>query len=129
MTWFHFSPIQDKTLDIIDKILKAEEMVSLGGVLYTVRLVIEELVVNVVNYSGSDYLDVEVERDEKLVTLRFRDGGVAFNPLEHTPPDVSKPIEERPIGGLGIFLVIQKAEHIEYEYTQGENVLTVSLKI
>ena len=129
MTWFHFSPIQDKTLDIIDKILKAEEMVSLGGVLYTVRLVIEELVVNVVNYSGSDYLDVEVERDEKLVTLHFRDGGVAFNPLEHTPPDVSKPIEERPIGGLGIFLVIQKAEHIEYEYTQGENVLTVSLKI
>jgi len=129
MTWFHFSPIQDKTLDIIDKILKAEEMVSLGGVLNTVRLVIEELVVNVVNYSGSDYLDVEVERDEKLVTLRFRDGGVAFNPLEHTPPDVSKPIEERPIGGLGIFLVIQKAEHIEYEYTQGENVLTVSLKI
>ena len=104
-------------------------MVSLGGTLYTVRLVIEELVVNVVNYSGSDYLDVEVERDEKLVTLRFRDGGVAFNPLEHTPPDVSKPIEERPIGGLGIFLVIQKAEHIEYEYTQGENVLTVSLKI
>ena len=36
MTWFHFSPIQDKTLDIIDKILKAEEMVSLGGTLYTV---------------------------------------------------------------------------------------------
>ncbi len=129
MTWFHFSPIQGRTLDIIDMILQAEEMVSLGGVLYTVRLVIEELVVNVVNYSGSDYLDVEVERDEKLVTLRFRDGGVAFNPLEHTPPDVSKPIEERPIGGLGIFLVIQKAEHIEYEYTQGENVLTVSLKI
>lgn len=129
MTRFHFCPIQGKTLDIIDKILKAEEMVSLGGVLYTVRLVIEELVVNVVNYSGSDYLDVEVERDEKLVTLRFRDGGVTFNPLEHTPPDVSKPIEERPIGGLGIFLIIQKAEHIEYEYTQGENVLTVSLKI
>ena len=129
MTWFHFSPIQDKTLDIIDKILKAEEMVSLGGTLYTVRLVVEELVVNVVNYSGSDYLDVGIMRDKEHVTFRFRDGGVAFNPLEHTPPDVSKPLEERKPGGLGIFLVIQKAEHIEYEYTQGENVLTVSLII
>ena len=74
MPLLHFQPIQDKTVDIIDAILQTEEVASLEEELNVIRLVIEELVVNVVDYSGSTYLDVELKRDENSITLQFRDG-------------------------------------------------------
>jgi Anti-sigma regulatory factor (Ser/Thr protein kinase) len=129
MTRLRFQPIQGKSLDIIDAIVKTEEVASVVKNWAMLSVVVEELVVNIVDYAHSDYLDVEIVRDKKCIILRFHDGGVPFNPLKKPSPSFSIPMEHRKIGGLGIFLVIQKAEHIEYEYTQGENVLTVSLKI
>ena len=138
-TRLHFQPIQGKALDIIDAILQIDEVVSLGDVLDIIRLVVEELVVNVVDYAypevadcnslTTDYLDVEIERDKESITLRFRDGGVPFNPLAKDLPDTSLPLEQRQIGGLGIFLVIKKMDSVEYEYTDGENVLTIMKKL
>ena len=125
MPLLHFQPIQDKTVDIIDAILQTEEVASLEEELNVIRLVVEELVVNVVDYSGSTYLDVELKRDENSITLQFRDGGVPFNPLAKEEPDVTLPIEQRTIGGLGIFLVINMTDKVEYEHTNGENILTV----
>ncbi len=133
MTKLHFQPIRDKAPYIIDTILQAEEMASLGVVWQAIHLVTEELVVNVASYAypdgADDYLDVEIIRDEGHITLRFRDGGVPFNPLEREAPDTSLPIEERPIGGLGIYLVRQFMDTVEYEYTNGENILTVMKKV
>ena len=63
MTRLHFQPIQGKTPDIINTILQAEEMASVGDAWNELNVVVEELVVNVVNYSHSDYLDVEIIRD------------------------------------------------------------------
>ena len=92
-------------------------------------VVVEELVVNIVDYSRSDYLDVEIMRDKKCIILRFRDGGVPFNPLKKAPPDFSIPMEDRQIGGLGIFLAVQNMDTVAYEQTRGENILTVMKKI
>ncbi len=61
--------------------------------------------------------------------MRFRDGGVPFNPLDQTPPDVSLPMELRAIGGMGFYIVTKKMDSVEYEYTAGENVLTVMKKL
>ena len=133
MTKLHFQPIRDKAPYIIDTILQTEELASLGSVLPSIHLVTEELVVNVASYAypdgADDYLDVEIIRDEGHITLRFRDGGVPFNPLEREAPDTTLPIEERPIGGLGIYLVRQFMDTVEYEYTNGENILTVMKKV
>ena len=90
---------------------------------------VDELVANIVDYSNSEYLDVEIVRDDNSITLRFRDGGIPFNPLKKDPPDISLPMEEREIGGLGIFLVIKKMDVVEYEHTDGENILTVKKMI
>ncbi|SEN33960.1 Anti-sigma regulatory factor (Ser/Thr protein kinase) [Prevotella sp. ne3005] len=125
MTRLHFQPIQGKTPDIIDAILQAEEVASVGEFWNVLNVVAEELVVNVVSYSHSDYLDVDIIRDEKSITLRFHDGGVPFNPLKKDPPDFSIPFEEREIGGLGIFMVKEYMDTVDYEYTGGENILTV----
>ena len=102
MTRLHFQPIQGKSLDIIDAILQTEGMASLGGAWAKITVVVEELVLNIVDYSNSNYLDVEVIRDEKRLTLRFHDAGVAFNPLAKDPPDISLPMEDRKIGSIWI---------------------------
>ena len=129
MTLLRFQPIQGKSLDIIDAILQTEEVAPVADAWNQLSVVVEELVLNIVDYSQSDYLDVEMMRDEKSLTLRFRDGGVPFNPLEREFPDFSIPMEDRKIGGLGIFMVIQYMDDVAYEHTGEENILTVKKEL
>ena len=125
MTPLHFPPLPDQTLDILETILRTEEVASVGDALGILSVVIEELVVNIVNYAHSDYLDVEIIRDEKNIALRFHDNGIPFNPLQKDPPDITSPLEDRKIGGLGIFMVKKFMDTVSYEYSEGENVLMV----
>ena len=125
MTRLHFQPIQGKSLDILATILKNEEVASADDVWRKLSVVVEELVLNIVDYANSDYLDVEIIRDDKSITLRFHDGGVPFNPLEKEEPDFTIPLEDRKIGGLGIFMVIKYMDTVTYERTGEENILTV----
>ena len=126
MKQLYFQPIKGKSLAIIGAILQTEDVASVGSAWGIISVVVEELVLNIVDYSNSSYLGVDTIRDEKSITLRFHDGGVPFNPLDKEPPDTSQPMEDREIGGLGIFLVVNKMDSVEYVYTNGENVLTVS---
>ena len=125
MTRLHFQPIQGKSLDILATILKNEEVASADEVWGKLSVVVEELVLNIVDYANSDYLDVEIIRDEKSITLRFHDGGIPFNPLEKEEPDFTIPLEDRKIGGLGIFMVTKYMDTVTYERTGEENILTV----
>ena len=122
MTLLHFQPIQGKALDIIEAILKAEEVVPVADGWSLLSVVVEEIVLNIVDYSHSDYIDVEIIRDEESITLRFHDSGVPYNPLDREFPDFSTPMEDRKIGGLGIFMVIQYMDDVAYEHTAGENI-------
>ena len=125
MSQLHFQPIKGKSLEIIDAILHTEEASTVGDFWGYFSVVVEELVVNIVDYSHSDYLDVEILREEKSITLRFHDAGMPFNPFEREPPDLTLPMEDRPIGGLGIFMVIKYMDSITYDYAGGENILTL----
>ena len=128
MTQLHFQPIQGKTLGIIDAIIRTKEVVSLNDNMWRIiRMVVEELVVNIVDYSGSNYMDVEISCEKDRFTMCYRDGGVPFNPLENEPPDFSLPIAQRQVGGLGIFLALTSMDTAEYEFVNGENVFTTSL--
>ena len=128
MTQLHFQPIQGKTLGIIDAIMRTEEVVSLNDNMWRIiRMVVEELVVNIVDYSGSNYMDVEISCEKDRFTMCYRDGGVPFNPLKNEPPDFSLPIAQRQIGGLGIYLALTSMDTAEYEFVNGENVFTTSL--
>ena len=128
MTQLHFQPIQGKTLGIIDAIIRTEEVVSLNDNMWRIiRMVVEELVVNIVDYSGSNYMDVEISCEKDRFTMRYRDGGKPFNPLEKEPPDFSLPVAQRQVGGLGIYLALTSMDTAEYEFVNGENVFTTSL--
>ena len=128
MTQLHFQPIQGKTLGIIDAIIRTEEVVSLNDNMWRIiRMVVEELVVNIVDYSGSNDMDVEISCEKDRFTMCYRDGGVPFNPLKNEPPDFSLPIAQRQMGGLGIYLALTSMDTAEYEFVNGENVFTTSL--
>ena len=60
-----------------------------------------------------------------MARIKVRDKGQAFNPMEKENPDITLSADERPIGGLGIFMVKNIVDSIEYEYLSGENVLTM----
>ena len=126
MSRLHFQPIKGKSLEIIDAILHTEEASTVGDFWGYFSVVVEELVLNIVDYSHSEYLDIEILRDEKSITLRIHDAGMPFNPLEREMPDLTLPMEERPIGGLGIFMVIKYMDSITYDYAGGENILTLA---
>ena len=131
MTSLHFQPIKGKAPEIIDAILGTGEVAGVESENKFINMVVEEIVVNVVSYAYPDnpdgYLDVVTTHNKNLITFRFSDGGIPFNPLQREPPDITLPLEQWEIGGLGIMMVIKKAEAINYEYTNGENILTVSL--
>jgi anti-sigma regulatory factor (Ser/Thr protein kinase) len=93
------------------------------------ELVLEELLVNIIAYAymdeGAGNIVVSAAVERGAVTLEFRDFGRPFDPLEREEPDLDAPVEDRPIGGLGIFLVKEFATSVRYERTERENVLTV----
>ena len=97
------------------------------------KLAIEEAVVNVINYAYpvGEKGDITIEATATASSLRFKiiDRGVAFAPTDAPDVDTSLTAEERQIGGLGIFLVRQLMDTINYERIDGENVLTLTKKI
>ena len=129
MKLLHFQPIAGRALEILDAILHTPEVASSKKEFNVLRLVCEELVVNVVDYAYPEevegYMDIEIERDENSIVIRFKDGGIPFNPLDREMPDITLPLEERRIGGLGIFLTIKKMDDVSYDYVNNENVLTI----
>jgi len=54
---------------------------------------------------------------------------VPFDPLAQPPADVSRPIEHRPVGGLGIHLLRELSEALDYRRDGGRNVLTFRLRV
>ena len=96
------------------------------------RLIAEELLTNTLRH-GCDpavahAIEVEARWTDERLVLAFRDDGAAFDPLARADPDLDAGIDERPIGGLGIFLVRELAESVSYERIGRDNVLRVHLR-
>lgn len=93
-----------------------------------IRLVCEEAFVNVINYAYPDS-DGEIEiqynenSEEKKFSITMLDSGVEFDPLKKEDPDITLAMEEREIGGLGIFMIKQIMDNVVYERKNGQNVL------
>ena len=90
-----------------------------------IKFITEEIFTNIVNYSKTKFITVNVEHTKQKITLEFIDNGIEFNPL--LKKDYIKPetIDEAQIGGLGIFLTKQIADELHYEYINGENHLKI----
>ncbi|WP_182302475.1 ATP-binding protein [Cohnella cholangitidis] len=92
---------------------------------WELTLACEELLTNTINYGfpqgGRHLITLGVSAEQGLVEVSLEDEGIPFNPLEQEAPDLSLDIEERAIGGLGIFFVKQTMDEIYYERTDSVN--------
>lgn len=94
-----------------------------------VKLIVEEIFVNIINYSKTEFITVNVEYDEQTLTLEFIDNGIEFNPLLKDDPEVPATIDDAQIGGLGIFLAKELADDLQYHYTNGKNHMKIIKKV
>lgn len=103
------------------------------SVLHDINLVLEEVIVNVISYAYADRtkheISIRLSKEKKTVALQIRDDGKPFNPLQIEAPDLRAPIKERPVGGLGIHLVRNLTQSMEYERKGSWNILTLKMAV
>jgi anti-sigma regulatory factor (Ser/Thr protein kinase) len=130
-------PLQLRVPNSFDAIPPANEAASQwlesrkvsAAACYLANLAIEELVTNSIKYGYDDTAVHEIEINLSLsdgkVVLTVSDDGHPFNPLEAPEPKTDLPIDERPIGGLGIHLLRQLSDGMTYERRDGRNQVTI----
>lgn len=111
----------DEMLESMDCPMKVQAQIDIA---------IDEVFSNIANYAygadvGTTVIRIETCRNPASVTLTFRDWGLKYNPLAKKDPDVSLGLEERQIGGLGIFMVKKSMNRMFYRRRGRQNVLTL----
>ncbi len=94
-----------------------------------VNLVLDEIVINIIAHAYDDehehQIHVSLTLEGDLLTIQVEDDGKPFNPLDAAPPNFDLPIDDRPIGGLGIHIVRSTVDAIEHRRAGGRNILTM----
>lgn len=102
---------------------------------YLANLTVEELVTNCIKYgyAGMDTtdkgIDVEISMSGGELRIVLSDDAAPFDPLIQAAPDLSLPIDERPIGGLGIHMLRQMSTGFSYVFENGRNVVTITKRL
>ena len=100
-----------------------------------INVAIDEIFSNICHYAykgddkGNVRISVSFDPTKENVTISFEDRGIPYNPLEKEDPDVESSLEDRKIGGLGIFIVKQTMDDVAYENDNGHNILTITKNI
>lgn len=99
----------------------------------SINLALEEAVVNIILYAyPQDQLHeirLKVTASAQQLIFLLSDSGMSFDPTRVPEPDVTLPLEERPIGGMGVFLIRKIMNEVTYERIDGENKLTMKKNI
>lgn len=97
--------------------------------LHAIQLAVEEHLTNICNYAYPDQqehpIKVRVELAGAELRVEVEDCGRPFNPLEHPAPNLSVPMEQRAIGGLGIHMIRNSMDQVQYRRVGGKNILTM----
>ena len=92
-----------------------------------VNLAADEIITNIVSYSGGTGAEITCEIRPEKILLIFEDDGMMYDPLQAREPDIKASAEERQIGGLGIFLTRKMMSRISYQRTGDKNRLQLEL--
>lgn len=98
-----------------------------------INLVLEEALSNIIFYAFTDKnkheIKISVSLNNNQLTIKITDNGIPFNPLLQQQPDITLAVEERPVGGLGIFLISQIMDKMHYTRQKNQNILTLNKSI
>lgn len=127
--------IFDNLSAVKDFVRRQSEMLRVPEILSgKLELVVEELFLNIVNYAHpklKEEVEIHCSRhsvgdtENEMICIAMRDWGPPFNPLEKDNPALEQNVGERPIGGLGVYLVTQMADHCTYARQDENNCFTV----
>ena len=103
-------------------------------VAFNLNLAIEELITNTISYGYQDEAEHQIEifftLSGNLLNIIISDDAIAFNPLENgNSPDLNTSIDEKSIGGLGIFFAKNITDSMAYKYKNERNILSLGLKV
>ena len=100
------------------------------AIAFAFNLSLDEVVTNIVSYAFTDVqqhpIDVRLRLDAGVLHAEVNDDGRPFNPIDVPTPDLDAPIDERRIGGLGIHIVREMMDSLEYNREEDRNILRLS---
>ncbi|MCQ3804805.1 MAG: ATP-binding protein [bacterium] len=103
------------------------------GLVFQLKLILEELALNVINYGnkgGTEPIEIRLAAQGETIVVEISDVGQPFDPLKDAPaPDLELSLEERPIGGLGLYLVKTMVDEMHYRWEDGRNHLTLITRV
>jgi anti-sigma regulatory factor (Ser/Thr protein kinase) len=101
--------------------------------IFELNLILDELITNIISYAYKDdanhiiELEINLENDE--LKIQLIDDGKEFNPLEKEDVKLDEDLDERKIGGLGIHIVKEKTDEINYKRENNKNILILRKKL
>ncbi len=98
---------------------------------YQLDVALDEVVSNIINHGydgkpGPLTMSVEYREDRNAIYLKFIDKGIPYNPLHNSDPNLDVSLEERKVGGVGIYIVKNTMDDMKYKYEDGQNILTLT---
>ena len=120
----------DEVTEFVDGLLEAHSCSPMAQ--SQIDVAVDELFINIASYAyGGETGEavIEVEFPDGFAEITFRDWGVPYNPLDRSDPDVTLSVEDRQIGGLGVYMVKKRMDSVTYRYEDGQNVLTIRRKL
>ena len=113
---------------LLTKFLKKQKVdVELSG---DIELGIEELLVNIINYSYSSQIgEIELQCwcSDNVLVFKIIDNGIPFDATSAASPELERPLEEHGSGGMGIYLAQEMLHELQYERKDGCNILTAKV--
>jgi serine/threonine-protein kinase RsbW len=95
---------------------------------FDLQLAVEEACCNVIEHAyngeGGEFC-VSFQSRDRDVIITLRDQGKPFDPASVAPPDMNLPLEDRPVGGLGLHLIYQLVDEVKFDRSDGTNSLTL----
>ena len=96
---------------------------------FAVNLAVDELLTNTISYGydddGEHRIDLSLRLEGGMLVVEIADDGRAFDPLQAREPNVAAPLEERAVGGLGIYLVRKLMDGVAYRREDDRNIVTL----
>jgi anti-sigma regulatory factor (Ser/Thr protein kinase) len=101
---------------------------------FKLNVALEELLTNTISYGfedlGQHEIALTVARQGEDIIAEIQDDGRPYDPLQEAPePDLNSTLEERRVGGLGVYLVKTLMDDVRYEYRDGQNRVTLRKSI
>jgi anti-sigma regulatory factor (Ser/Thr protein kinase) len=98
------------------------------------QVALDEVLSNIVRYGlrggdGRREVEIDFRLEDDVFEVTIVDDGPAFNPLQAPEPDTSLPLEERPVGGLGIAIIKGLMDRVEYQRCEPHNQLVLRKRL